>query len=130
MHLNELKPLDKYLLTLKDEQTERAATMKAERGLTYSDYKSKAFYSLVPLLLQKYPEIRIRDNLNVDRTFAVVFPRYKSFRLLEAVNVYLDLIDTLEEATYAKSKNTGFINLHSSDAKESPDLDGFWVLLD
>lgn len=124
MHRNEFKTLEKYLQQLSDE---KAAT-KSERTVVINDYKGKAFYSLIPLLLQKYPDVLVRDNLHVDSTFAVVFPKYKTFYLLEALNVYLDTVDMLKEATYAEVKQTGFITLKSDDLKE-PELTGFWILL-
>lgn len=118
MNRTEFKTQPNYLLALKDEAKDKKVV---------SPVRSREFYSLIPLLLEKYPLARIRDYLEVDGTFAVLFPKTTSFELLSAINLYLDLTDTLEFTTYTDTKQVGFINYEATESDDA--LEGFWVLV-
>lgn len=120
MNRNEFKPQPRYLLALKDEKRDEN---------TPTLLKSKEFYSIMPMFLQKYPDAYIRDFLDTDGTFAIAFPSTKSFSLLDALNVYTDVVDTLEYTTYTHHKNTGFIEIAGEKDSDVPPLTGFWVLI-
>lgn len=120
MDRNEFRPVEKYLLSLRDEKKDE----KFE-----SDYKSKEFYTIIPLLLQKYPAAYVRDNLDVDGTFAIAFSNSVTFSLRSALDLYLDLQDSLAFTTYSQVTNTGFIELTGELGSHIPPLTGFWVLL-
>lgn len=121
MQRSEFKTLDRYLLQLKDESKDTKSK---------SEYKTKEFYSLVPLLLQKYPDILVRDFLDTDGTFAVAFPKDKDFKLLDALNVYLDVAQIVADTTYLNVRNTGFLELEANlMAVGECDIQGFWILL-
>lgn len=120
MNIHEFKTQDKYLLQLKDEKQDKDATPLL---------KSKEFYSLLPLLLQKYPDAYIRDYLEVDGTFAIAFSSSKEFKFREALDLHGTLIDTLKFTTYTEVVNEGFVEIPGTRNLETPPLVGFWVLL-
>jgi hypothetical protein len=111
MQLSEFKKLSEYKATL--------TTMKSDKKLTSF---AKEYFSLTPVILEKYKDILIRDFIDVDGTFAVVFPKDKTPSFLEGIGLYQDLSDILSYCMYNKVTNTGFISLD--------DHVGFWVLLD
>lgn len=123
MDSKEFLPVRDYLSVLKTEQDSPKSTEHDPRrpdGL-----KNKLYYSLMPLFLKKWPKAQIRDFLDIDGTFAFVLTEYSGISLTDSIGIYLDLKDILEEVTFAKVKNTGFVDL----ADLSPGFKGFWILL-
>lgn len=113
MDKNEFKNLKDYLLVLKNES-------KVD-----TEVKTSAFYTVFSTFVKKYPKALFRDNLEIDKTFAIVLPKYHGLNLVETLELYLDTKDILEDATYRKVKNTGFITLEDDE-----NYMGFWVLVE
>lgn len=82
--------------------------------------KNAEFFSLVPLVLQKYKDIKVRDFLDVDGTFAVIVPTYVKFTLSDALDLYQSIRDVISVTTYSKIIKEGLI-------KDLEFKDGFWV---
>lgn len=103
--------------------------LTAEKGddLHLSEYKSKEFYSVIPLLLKKYPNAYVRDYLDIDGTFALAFESNYGQSFTGAISIYLDTVQLLEQLTYSRVKNTGLISLDAGIT--SMPLYGFWILL-
>lgn len=87
---------------------------------TESTVKNAEFDSLIPLLLNQYPEIKIRDYLDIDGTFSVIFGYEKNIDYITGIKLYTEIIDLITLTTYVEYAETGFINFDKSK--------GFWIL--
>jgi hypothetical protein len=108
MNLNEFKTLYEYKKSMVEpDQT--------------TSLKGMEFNSLVGVVLQQFPHIKIRDFIDVDSTFAVIMSDYSKLSLREALNLYQSIRDIVAATTYSNVINEGLITLdHES---------GFWIQL-
>lgn len=121
MNRSEFKDLKKYLLRLKDEQAD----------LSFVDtLHTPEFYTMIPLLLNAHPDVTVRDLLDVDGTFAVLFP-VKGWTLREAVNFYETLSTIVGTTTYTSVENSGFVDFEEVEVGtlRSIKFEGFWLHL-
>lgn len=114
MEKSEFIPVATYLENLKTES----------KSAKITEIKNSQYYSLMPMLLKKYPNAYIRDYLEIDNTFAIAFKTPCNLGFIEVIDLYLDLETYLEAVTFMDVKNTGFI-------KEDmvPGFEGFWILI-
>jgi hypothetical protein len=113
MQLSEFKAVSAYKKELEQQAKDRNHKEHHRR--------CAQFFSLMPLMLEKHKNAQIRDNLEVDGTFAVIFKKGEGPDFVEAISLYQDIRDVSEVTTYQKVRNMGFIDLD--------DNEGFWVLL-
>jgi hypothetical protein len=127
MDIKEFKTAERYRLFLKDEKQARDDKSKAKifADTLLKSSKTEAFYSFVPLIIDKNPLAMYRDFIDLDYTFSLVVPSSSDFKFLEVLDTFLNTVDVLEESTYLKVKNHGFVRLGSEEKYE-----GFWILLD
>jgi hypothetical protein len=105
MQLNEFLYFSDYVKKLKEEE---------------STFKGKEFSSLVPIILQRFTNIKIRDFIDVDGTFAIITYNTTSFSLYDAINLYQSIRDVVGDCTYMTPKREGLIQDFSG-------YQGFWI---
>lgn len=118
MNRNEFKPVAKYLLDLKDQKND-------PKFVSYN--KGKDFFAIVPLYLEKFPYLYIRDNIDIDGTFAFIFDNNIVWTFKEVVDFYESLQVMLGQSTYTSVRNTGFIDYEADDGREQ--ATGMWFQL-
>jgi hypothetical protein len=103
-------------------RSEYSSILKSERHNSNVDtIKTKEFYTIVPAWIQTLGhEVKIRDFLDVDGTFAVVLPNYQT--VYNTLNVFLDTQDILKVSLYRGVKQIGLVKLDK--------FEGFWILVD
>lgn len=87
---------------------------------TESTTRSKEFGSLVPMILQKFPSIKIRDYLDTDGTFAVIVYETLNFTIYDALNLYQSVRDVVGDCTYCQVFKEGLI-------RDFQGFQGFWI---
>jgi hypothetical protein len=111
MKLSEFLFLHDYEKALKEETKE-------------SEIKNREFISLVPLVLRQAENThpKVRDNLDVDGTFAVIIPSWSANKLsfVEAINYFESVQQILVDTTYSTVDLTGLI-------KDLEGYQGFWI---
>lgn len=106
MNLNEYKFVDTYL------DLERTA----ERGT--ETIKPAAFYTVISAILAPYKDVKVRDFLDIDGTFSIVFEKYKQTPF-EVLDLYQSIKDGISDVLFADGHLEGLVKLGSHE--------GFWI---
>ena len=117
MKISEFKSMSKYLADIEEERKPKDKREQLMNGTV----RNAEFFSLIPLILEKHQEARVRDMLEVDATFAIVFPKSDTPKFIESISLYQDVQDICSHTLYTRVKNTGLIDMDG--------FVGFWVLL-
>lgn len=109
MDLSEFNPKTTYLYALKNDQ----------KNDNLDTIKPKEFYTVIASILAPFKEVEVRDYLDVDGTFAIVFKKYSNTPF-EILDCYQSIKETLETMLYSDGcTNEGLIKFDTHE--------GFWV---